>query len=114
MTELGIDTEQSNQVTPPEVIVGGAVIGVPIFLTAVRCTLQYILVPFVLPLFGVGGAFSPLVNLLAGLFGLGVIAYNLTRLWGSNWRGRYLLLSAIVIPIVLVSMYFDYLAWQAI
>lgn len=113
MSQVELTQETGAETTPPEVIVGSSVIGVPIALTAVRCTLQYILVPFVLPLFSVGGAFSPFVNLLAGAFGLGVIFYNLKRLWSSNWRWRYLGLSAIVVPIVLVSMYFDFLAWQA-
>jgi hypothetical protein len=93
---------------PPELIAGTSFIGVPLALTAVRCILQYILVPLLFPIFSAGGAFSPLVNMAVGLLGLGVILFNLTRLWNTHWRWRYLGLSLIVIPVILVTMYFDY------
>ncbi|MBI3160681.1 MAG: hypothetical protein HYZ26_13870 [Chloroflexi bacterium] len=96
---------------PPELIAGTSFIGVPLVLTAMRCTLQYIVVPLVLPIFSIGGAFSPLVNIAVGALGVGVIGYNLTRLWRTNWRWRYLGLSLIVIPIILATMYFDYTAF---
>ena len=97
--------------SPPVLAFGTMVIGVPLLLTAVRCTLQYIVVPFVLPLFSVSGTFSPAVNILAGVLSLGVILYNLKRLWRTNWRNRYLLLSLFIIPVVLGSIYHDYLTF---
>lgn len=100
--------------TPPELIAGTSFIGVPLMLTAIRCMLQYIVVPLVLPLFSIGSTFSPLVNLGVELLGIGIIAYNMTRLWNTNWRRRYLLLSLVVIPILLGALYFDYLAYSAI
>lgn len=103
------DIPVQNRETPPEVLVSTSVIGVPLLLTAVRCILQYILVPFVLPLIGLGLAFSAQVNIAAGLFGVGLILYNLRRLWPTNWGKRYLVLSLIIIPIILFSIYFDYL-----
>lgn len=106
------DAELSNpNHAAPEIIVGTSLLGVPILLTAVRCTLQYILVPFVLPLFGLGGAFSARVNVGASVLGLGVIVFNLTRLWNTNWRRRYLLLSLVIVPFILLSLYFDLLAY---
>ena len=98
---------------PPVLAFGSMVIGVPLLLTAVRCTLQYIVVPFVLPLFSISGSFSPTVNILAGVFSLGVILYNLMRLWHTNWRRRYMLLSLFIIPVVLGSIYHDYLTYLA-
>jgi len=97
----------------PELIVGTSVVGVPLMLTAVRCTFQYIIVPFVLPLFGARGAFSPVANMVAGLVGLVVIIYNVKRLWRTNWRTRYLWLSLVIVPFILFSLYFDYLAYLA-
>ena len=98
----------------PILAFGTTVIGVPLLITAVRCTLQYILVPFVLPLFSVSGTFSPIVNILASVFGLCVILYNLASLWRTNWRKRYILLSSFIIPVILVSIYFDYLYFLSI
>lgn len=97
--------------SPPVLAFGTIVIGVPLLLTAVRCTLQYIIVPFVLPLFSVSGSFSPLANISAGVISLGVILYNLKRLWHTSWRKRYLILSLFIIPFILASVYLDYLAY---
>lgn len=104
------ETTVTRKETPPEVLVSTSVIGVPLLLTAVRCILQYILVPFVLPFIGLGSAFGAQVNLAAGVFGIGLILYNLRRLWPTSWGKRYLALSLIIIPIILVSLYFDYQA----
>lgn len=105
----------SNDAVSPHPVLafGTTVIGVPLLLTAVRCTLQYIVVP-VLPLFSISGPFSPVVNISAGVVSLGVILYNLMRLWHTNWRKRYLFLSLFIIPFVLVSVYLDYLLYLSL
>jgi hypothetical protein len=96
---------------PPELFVGTSVVGVPLMLTAVRCTFQYIIVPVILPLFGAHGAFSPVANMVAEFVGLAVVIYNVKRLWHTNWRTRYLWLSLVIVPFILFSLYFDYLAY---
>ncbi len=111
MSQMELSRESSGPSN--DVVMGTAAVGVPIVLTAIRCTLLYILVPFVLPIVGISGAFSPLVNIVASFFGIGVILYNIKHLWYSNWRGRYLLLSSFIIPFILISMYFDYIAYLA-
>jgi hypothetical protein len=93
---------------PPLMQFGSVVIGIPLVLTAIRCTLQYILVPFVLPLLGVSGSISPLANIAAGFVSISVILYNLKTLWNTSWRTRYVLLACLAIPFVLISIYFDY------
>lgn len=106
-----IEVAKDGDSSPPVLAFGTMVLGVPLLLTAVRCTLQYIVVPFVLPLLSVSGSFSPKVNVLAGVFSLGVILYNLMRLWRTNWRNRYLLLAVFITPVVLASIYHDYLTY---
>ncbi|MEX1247436.1 MAG: hypothetical protein WEA61_03045 [Anaerolineales bacterium] len=109
---MGQITKSNDQASSLPVFAFGSVaIGVPVLLTAVRCTLQYIVVPLVLPLFSISGSFSPMVNISAGIFSLGVVLYNLMRLWRTNWRKRYLLLSLFIVPVVLSSIYFDYLTY---
>ena len=112
MEQIKVSNDAAN--SPPVLAFGTLVIGVPLLLTAVRCTLQYIIVPFVLPLFSISGSFSPAVNFLAGVFSLGVILYNLMRLWHTNWRKRYMLLSLFIIPVVLGSIYLDYLNYLSL
>jgi hypothetical protein len=112
MKETTLPRSASTAENPPIAQFGTVVIGIPLVLTAIRCTLQYILVPFVLPLLGVSAAFSPLANIAAGLFSIGVILYNLKTLWSTNWRKRYLLIAAVFVPFILVSVYFDYVAYN--
>ncbi len=106
-----IDTPKDSDSMSSELIFGSSVVGVPIVLTAVRCTLQYILLPVVLPLLSIQDSFSPTVNMAVTFFGLGVILYNLKRLWYTSWRTRYILLSLVIVPFILLSFYFDYLAY---
>jgi len=67
---------------------------------AVRCTLQYIVLPFALPLFGVSGSLSIVISLALSLFALGLMAYNVIQLWPTSWRWRYLGLSAVMMLII--------------
>ena len=108
-----IEVIEENQGPSKDLVMGTAAVGVPILLTAIRCTLLYILVPFVLPVLGISGVFTPIVNILASVFGISVILYNIKHLWHSSWRGRYLLLSSLIIPFILFTMYFDYIAYLA-
>ncbi len=100
--------------TPPLAAYGSTVLGIPIILTAIRCTLQYIIVPLVVPLLGWGDTFSPLVNIGAGALAIGVIGYNLVTLWNTNWRKRYLLIAAIFVPFILISAYFDFVKYAGL
>ncbi|MCW5875690.1 MAG: hypothetical protein KIS85_02300 [Anaerolineales bacterium] len=106
--------EEDDKDMPPVVQFGTLVIGVPLLLTAVRCTLQYIVVPFVLPMMGVTNTFSPLINVGAGVLSIGVILFNVKTLWNTNWRTRYLLLALVFIPIIVMMTYSDYQAYLAI
>ncbi|MBX3048895.1 MAG: hypothetical protein KIT46_01180 [Anaerolineales bacterium] len=109
--QIQVRHEQDAQEMPPVMQFGTLVIGVPFLLTAIRCTLQYIVVPLLLPLLGVSNTFSPLINVGAGVLSIGVILFNVGSLWHTSWRKRYLLIAAIVIPIILVMMRGDYQAY---
>lgn len=79
----------------------------------VRCTIQYILLPFVLPLLGVGGNIATGISLAIDFVALGAISFNVWRLWNTSWRYRYLGLSVVMISIIGVFMYHEVRAlWQ--
>ena len=83
MTELTPPTQQ--EIRRTDRYTGGYLVFV-----CIRCTIQYILLPFVLP-----------------LLGLGLIGYNVVKLWDTSWRYRYLALSVVMIGILLVFIYND-------
>jgi hypothetical protein len=73
----------------------------------VRCTIQYILLPFVLPFFGLGGNVGTGISIVIDLLALGMILFNLRRLWNTSWRYRYLALSVVMIALLAVFLYGD-------
>ncbi|GAB4579955.1 MAG: hypothetical protein Fur0022_26940 [Anaerolineales bacterium] len=83
-------------------ILGGSLVFV-----AIRCTLQYVVLPFILPLFGVGGAFSVVISLVLEVFALGMMGYNVWQLWDTSWRWRYLALSAMMSTLVGIFIVLD-------
>ncbi|MBX3003004.1 MAG: hypothetical protein KF821_06890 [Anaerolineales bacterium] len=78
-----------------------------IVFVAIRCTLQYIVFPFLLPFIGLSGSISLILSLLIDVFALGMIVYNIRRLWNTSWRWRYVALSVVMISILAVFMVED-------
>jgi hypothetical protein len=83
-------------------VLGGSMVWV-----ALRCTLQYVVLPFILPWFGVTGMFSAALSLAIEVLALGMIAYNVRRLWSTSWRWRYLALSAGMLTVMGLFAYLD-------
>jgi hypothetical protein len=99
----------SKLITSPETrlkrsdrILGGSLVFV-----AIRCTLQYVVLPFILPLFGIGGSFTVVISLVLEIFALGLMAFNVWQLWPTSWRWRYLALSVVMASLVGVFIYSD-------
>ncbi|MEX1071032.1 MAG: hypothetical protein WEC37_00240, partial [Anaerolineales bacterium] len=82
--------------------------GGSLLFVAVRCTLQYVLLPFVLPFMGLSNAISIVLSAIIDVIALGMIAYNIRRLWHTSWRTRYLVLSFIMVIIIGVFLYNDF------
>lgn len=100
MTELTPPTQQ--QIRRTDRYTGGYLLFV-----CVRCTIQYILLPFVMPLLGLSGNIATSISMSLDVLALAVIAYNVYRLWNTSWRYRYLALSVIMIAILGVFLYND-------
>ncbi len=79
-------------VLPPEAQVraGDRLFGGSLAFVALRCTLRYIVLPFLLPLVGLASALSAAIALAIDAVALTTIALNVRRLWRTNWRWRYL------------------------
>jgi len=73
----------------------------------VRCTIQYILLPFALPLIGLSGNIGASISMAIDFIALAMISFNIWRLWHTSWRYRYLALSVVMIGILLVFIYND-------
>ena len=78
-----------------------------IVLSAIRCTLQYILLPFVLPFLGFTGVVSTIIGFALSLLAVAIILYNMIALWPTSWRWRYMGLGALMLMILGVFLYQD-------
>jgi FtsH-binding integral membrane protein len=78
-----------------------------ILFAAVRCTIQYILLPFALPFVGVGGVVSAAISAVLSLVALGFIAFNIRDLWHTSWRYRYLGLGIGMTVVIAIFLYQD-------
>jgi hypothetical protein len=94
-------------VTDEEINRTSAVVGSSLVFVAVRCTLQYIVLPFILPILGLSNLVSIGLSIGIETFALGMIAYNVVRLWNTSWRWGYLLWSSLVVFIIGVFLYMD-------
>jgi len=74
---------------------------------SLRCTLQYIVLPFLLPLLGLRGDLSLSISIAIDLIALATIAYNVRRLWNTSWRWRYLGLAAVMVAFIAFMLYQD-------
>ena len=104
MSEINLSDEVETQRS--DRILGGSMVFV-----AVRCIIQYVFLPFVLPLFGLSNAISVVLSAILEVFALGMIIYNLFRLWHTGWRWRYLTLSVVMAGIIGVFLYVDIRRW---
>lgn len=102
MAEAEIEIQHPETSKSGDRIIGGSMIFV-----AIRCTIQYVLLPFVLPFVGLTNNFSVILSTIFEVIALAAIAYNLVHLWNTNWRKRYLLLSAFSGSLILVFLYYD-------
>jgi len=58
-------------------------------ITGVRCILQYALLPFVLPLLGVAGAFSVPITTVFTIVSISSSIYSIRRLFRVNYRHKW-------------------------
>jgi hypothetical protein len=86
---------------------GDRIVGGSFVFVAIRCTLQYVVLPFMLPFIGLADNFSVVLSTIIEVVALGMIGYNLVHLWDTNWRKRYIVLSAISGTLILIFLYTD-------
>ena len=80
-----------------------------LLLSALRCTVQYVLLPFVLPWIGVAASIPPWVALVLGGLALASLTRNVRYLWRLHHARRwsYLALALVVAAALVIFMTVD-------
>jgi hypothetical protein len=85
--------------------------GASLVFSALRCVLQYIVLPIILPLIGLAGDFSIGVVVLLDLVALTSIIYSIRRLWQLNHPQRWNFLPMALAIILLIFVMIGYDLW---
>jgi ABC-type iron transport system FetAB permease component len=76
-------------------------------ISAVRCIIQYVILPFVLPVIGVAGEVAIPISLTINVVALGAIWFSLRRFWQVDYKGKWqylgIALAAVVLLIVFIA-----------
>ncbi len=96
-----------NTTTNQDIKRGDRIMGGSLLFVAIRCTLQYVILPFVLPFIGLSSTFSIVISAILEVVALAVIIYNIQRLWHTSWRWRYIGLSVFTVTIIVIFLYYD-------
>lgn len=80
-----------------------------LLISALRCTIQYVLLPFVLPWIGFAAAIPPWVTLVLGGVALASLTRNVRSLWRLRHARRwsYLAVASIVATALVLFMAMD-------
>ena len=80
-----------------------------ILISAVRCTLSYIVFPWILPIVGFKAGVGPWLGLAIGVIAIGFNIASIRRFWitGHRWRWVVTTLNVIVIVMLCVLISID-------
>lgn len=98
-------------VSPP----GERALGISLIFSATRCTLQYIILPFLLPLIGLTSNLSLGIVTVLDMAALVLVTTSLRQLWKTRHprRWTFLPLAMIVVVMVAVLLWYDVQALRA-
>ncbi len=78
-------------------------------ISGVRCVIQYMILPFVLPLVGVAVEWAVPISLAINLIAIAAIFFSLRRFWQTNYKGKwqYLIIALFALIFIGVFTYTD-------
>lgn len=80
-----------------------------ILISAIRCTLAYVVFPWVLPALGVAGGIGPGIGLVVGVVAIGFNIASIRRFWRADhrWKWPITVLNCTVIAMLSVLAIID-------
>jgi hypothetical protein len=80
-----------------------------VLVSAVRCTLTYVVFPFLAPLVGLAPGVGPVLGLVIGTIAIVANVFSIRRFWRARhpWRVPVSAINVGIIVLVAVLMFFD-------
>lgn len=113
-TETADEAHEEELDDAPPATQGERAFSISLFISATRCTLQYVLLPIVLPLIGLTTDISLPLVILLDLLAITMLVRSLRYFWQTRHPRRFdmLPLSLVILFIIFFSLGFD--IWQLI
>jgi hypothetical protein len=74
-------------------------------LVGVRCVIQYVILPFVLPVLGIAADWARPLSLAVTVVGIVAIFFTLRRFWQINYRWKWQFLGLSVFAVLFLSIF---------
>ncbi|WP_322489628.1 hypothetical protein [Chloroflexus sp.] len=112
LTETVDETHEEELDDAPPATPGERAFSISLFISATRCTLQYVLLPIALPLIGLTTDISLPLVILLDLLAITMLVRSLRYFWQTRHPRRFdmLPLSLVILFIIFFSLGFD--IWQ--
>lgn len=83
--------------------------GFSLFMSGVRCIIKYAILPFVLPIVGITGAFGAVISIAINLLAIGALIYSVRRFWQIDYKYKrqYLFVAVVTFVVLVAFTYFD-------
>lgn len=80
-----------------------------ILVSAVRCSLAYVIFPWMLPALGLAGGVGPGIGVVVGTVAIGFNVWSIRRFWRADhrWKWHITALNATVIVLLTVMLVLD-------
>ncbi|MFV0523799.1 MAG: hypothetical protein ACK5RL_04800 [Acidimicrobiales bacterium] len=77
-----------------------------IMVSAIRCTLTYVVLPFIAPLIGLASGVGPVIGLVVGVVAIVSNVFSIRRFWRADhrWKKPVTVLHLSVITLLLILM----------
>ncbi len=78
-------------------------------ISAVRCTLTYVVFPFVFPIIGLSGGVGPVLGLVIGTIAIVANVFSIRRFWAANhpWKVPVSILNVGIIVLLSILVAID-------
>lgn len=106
---LWLDLPQPEATPPSETTKAERAFGLSVAFTGIRCILQYAVLPFILPIFGIAGNAAVPVVLVINVIAIVAVVTTLRRLWriSYQYRWQYLVVGVVSLIIQAAFLLFD-------
>lgn len=79
--------------------------GLSLAFSGIRCILQYVVLPFVLPLLGIAAGAASTINLVISLLAVVAIISSLRRFWKVRYQYRWQYLAVAVVTLAILATF---------